>query len=1202
MIDNFKVNALKEQVSAVFDKKTNSYRSDDVIQAELDWNYSLFVALFLSKSIPSLQLNRSTLEKEVSEYNQKYSAAITIEALQGKQWIRFIFGNVEIPRALFWFCKDIKAKQDIDEKYLSFFEELRFIGVLYTKYGYSDSRPFKILKKDFAEIYNRFSFLYPKLPAKEKMLEMFKFKESSEVYLYKPFYFRSACSSKIAAHLWNLLDNVDIEEKIKKWLILLQQFFINDVLNCLPTNQSFLYSENIINLLLQESDVVYEPKVELNKVFTDSHNIGHSDIEIFFKQDINDFHYPDTDNYLLLWNSFDRNFYIDIYSQECREQYSKILFSVLNVTDERSVKYISKILSAEKKVPFLFFQTIFYLERNNVALLLNFIDEKDYGVIFYFEFIKKCFEELNNPQKKIMYSTIINILRDSVDLLIATNVKKNNTEIEQFIYILIYFIRFRFSTDRREFLQKKKRELYIYAIEKLGEFFKSKELISKQSELINLFFHIKDDFLPVCNYQDSIGIKQFAFLFNLIKFNGMVDNSANQIKLFDRMEQLYIQDFLKSEKMFCIDEYVQIEDFQWNKLINYLEESNRLESFCLSIFNYLNFSDSEKDDYDQLRTNADKLRLHLKILCISYQQNFSVCRVSERLESYILKILSHSFTDDKELKKISIFSSLYENHFIGEVNTSIFPLVITIMNNCSAENRNNFLSLLENEGNFPLLFKTYNLLAHSDDKKNLEKFIKSKDFSNRLEEIYSVPDFITVATDVINSRLNDSFSALIVNQLIKIMRDKANTGYISQYTYITEELKLYQLYKNNDKDSVLNYVFPYEDKTQQFKTFYNNLIAEKLFYLALFDLDDKKDSACKKLKKLCLDYPENLKYRMYLIYVEACDCEGNEKSSIRKKYLKEIDELLEKDIVNKGVLLITKLHLLVLDGQIEKAVLFFDSLDYEYKIDISFVQILIVPLLEEGMYKKAVEFFHNIDSTFYEDAEYRKLQKLITTDDYLVTLKQNYSEILNLSDEERYKVLPNKINKHCNDLGLYILNEINIALNKTLKKIDLIKKNDRANLSEDNISDLLELEINARLSMLDYKLENQDRSGVSLSRINAGEIDLEINFNDFSIIIEAVKFSSGPAKRKQHIEKTFNYDPSKKFIYDLIYYDETGTFEDAWINMLEDIKNASYPKGYEIESIEDMQSNNAGIKMVKSQHNNGLIFYHIMGNFRYTET
>lgn len=1202
MIDNYKVNALKEQVSAVFDKKTNSYRSDDVIQAELDWNYSLFVAVFLSKSIPSLQLNRSTLEKEVSEYNQKYSAAISIEALKGKQWIRFIFGNVEIPHSLFWFCKDIKEKQDVDEKYLSFFEELRFIGVLYTKYGYSDSRPFKILKKDFAEIYNRFSFLYPKLPAKEKMLEMFKFEESSEVYLYEPFYFRSACSSKIAAHLWNLLDNVDIEEKIKKWLILLRQFFINDVLNYLPTNQRFLYSENIINLLLKESDIVYEPKVELNKVFTDSHSVGRSDIENFIKKDINEFRYPDTDNYLLLWNFFDRNFYIDVYSQGCREQYSKILFSLLNANDENSIKYISEILSVEKKIPFLFFQVIFYLKHNNVALLLNFIDEKDYGVIFYFEFVKKCFEELNNPQKKIMYSSILNILRESVDLLIEANCKENITKIEQFVYILIYFIRFRFSSDRRKYLRERKRELYVYAMKKLGECFKSIKSALKGSELLNFFIQMKDEFLPVCNSQNYIGIEQFACLFNLVDFNSEDGDVIYQKEVFDKIEQLYIQNFLKSEKMFCIDEYVQIEDFHWNKLINYLEESNRLESFCLSIFSYLNFSESGKNDYDRLRTNADKLRLHLKILCISYQQNFNVGRVSESLESCILKILCHSFTDDNELKKISIFSTLYENHFIDEVNTSVFPLVITIMNNFSTKNRNMFLSLLKDEGNFSLLFKTYNLLAHSEDKKHLEKFIKSKDFSNRLEEIYSIPDFIAVAADVINSRLNDSFSALIVNQLIKIMRDKANTGYISQYTYITEELKLYQLYKNNDKDSVLNYVFPYEDKTQQFKTCYNNLIAEKIFYLALFDLDDKKDSAYMKLKKLCLDYPENLKYRMYLIYVEACDCEGNDKSSIRKNYLKEIDELLEKDIVNKGILLIAKLHLLVFDGQIEKAVFFFDSLDYEYKIDIVFVRILLEPLLKKEMYKKAVELFHNIDSTFYEDTEYKKLQKLITTDAYVATLKQSYGEILNLSDDERYKVLPNKVNKHCNDLGVYILNEINMALNKTLKKIDLIRKIDRANLSEDNISDLMELEINARLSMLNYKLENQNRSGVSSSGINAGEIDLEINFNDFSIIIEAVKYGLGSAKRRQHIEKPFNYDPSRKFIYDLIYYNETGSFDDAWLNVLDDIKNASYPKGYEIKSLEDMQSNNAGVKMVKIQHNNGLTFYHIMGNFRYTGT
>ena len=114
--------------------------------------------------------------------------------------------------------------------------------------------------------------------------------------------------------------------------------------------------------------------------------------------------------------------------------------------------------------------------------------------------------------------------------------------------------------------------------------------------------------------------------------------------------------------------------------------------------------------------------------------------------------------------------------------------------------------------------------------------------------------------------------------------------------------------------------------------------------------------------------------------------------------------------------------------------------------------------------------------------------------------------------------------------------------------------------------------------------------------------DEEINFNDFSIVIEAVKYSSGSAKRKQHIEKTFNYDPSRKFIYDLIYFDGTESFYDAWNNVLDDINNASYPVGYEKKSFEELNSNNNGIKIAKSYHNNDLIFYHIMGNFKYIGT
>ena len=199
------------------------------------------------------------------------------------------------------------------------------------------------------------------------------------------------------------------------------------------------------------------------------------------------------------------------------------------------------------------------------------------------------------------------------------------------------------------------------------------------------------------------------------------------------------------------------------------------------------------------------------------------------------------------------------------------------------------------------------------------------------------------------------------------------------------------------------------------------------------------------------------------------------------------------------------------------------------KTDIDFSYLIIKGLLENNQYETALEIFNSINSRFIETKEYNDLKSLLPINQLLPELQSSYSKILTvLSPEKRFKVLPASINEHNQDLGKYILNEIKWALHRTLKKIDLIQKISAANLSEDNISDLLELEINGRLFMLGYKLENQDRSGKSSK--NAGEVDLEINFNDFSIVIEAMKYTCGTTKRKQHIEKTFKYDPSIKYI------------------------------------------------------------------------
>ena len=152
---------------------------------------------------------------------------------------------------------------------------------------------------------------------------------------------------------------------------------------------------------------------------------------------------------------------------------------------------------------------------------------------------------------------------------------------------------------------------------------------------------------------------------------------------------------------------------------------------------------------------------------------------------------------------------------------------------------------------------------------------------------------------------------------------------------------------------------------------------------------------------------------------------------------------------------------------------------------------------------------------------------------------------------------------------------------------------------EDDITDLLELQINGRLSMLGYKLDNQSRCGKSTSGKNAGEIDLKMDLGDFSIMIEAVKYSRGSEDRKTHIEKIFNYDSSRKYFYNLIYFDSDANFNESWNTVKEEIQEAKYPSDYELKTIEDLDSDNQNIKIARSEHNGGLIYYHIMGNFRY---
>lgn len=148
--------------------------------------------------------------------------------------------------------------------------------------------------------------------------------------------------------------------------------------------------------------------------------------------------------------------------------------------------------------------------------------------------------------------------------------------------------------------------------------------------------------------------------------------------------------------------------------------------------------------------------------------------------------------------------------------------------------------------------------------------------------------------------------------------------------------------------------------------------------------------------------------------------------------------------------------------------------------------------------------------------------------------------------------------------------------------------------------------MNARLTMLNYKLDEQNRSGKSSNGINAGELDLSIDLGCSSAVIEALncKWSNDI---KFHIEKTFKYDPSNTLLINLMYYDgKNENFDTNWDsikNSITDSKTITYPANYAYRSNQDMSNTfkNNGLRVLKCEHDGGLSFYHILVNFNYID-
>lgn len=1201
MIQYYETRNLKEIAKALLLDNNTSHISTEE-NTDLFWNESLFVAKVLLKSVQLLPFNSKILDSEITEYNKINNKQIDKRKLEENYWIRYIFNEIRIPHLVFSFSKELylEPKKRTEYKDLQDLDELIFMGYLANKYGYLDSKQYVIKISDFDNLYNQFKNFYSKIPSKTDLITRYQLKQKDGSYEFVTSQFQHFPFIN-----WSMIYILDyftqesssIEMNIQKFCIFCESFGTSDFIKCLNLKKQKDFSKAALQLLLQEDDlIITNSQQEYKKLICDLQYFScyKNDIFLNIQDPLFSIDYKD---YFLMWLSDKtKNLGFELLSQSCREVTIFPLYSLLNNTDY--FENIKTLLSDKSTRPYLFFQVLYFLRSRHPEYLIDFITEENYGLAFYITFVDLCIEKLLEPKKQLLETAIVSLVKELIKLFIHQNFNTYPFNYKLFSRILLWICNYNLMNDKRSNVIRIKKEIYNYHLELLKESIKTEKNKSGYELLINNFREEKDIFFP---NKHNINISQFSYLFNLLEIAKVQNNNEFLSLITDEINSLCKSNVLNSNKLFLTYEYKQIEYFDWNYFYKTLIDKNEIDKFNQQIIDAFIISNkSELSEFDMNHTNADRYKFFLKTICLAFRCSDSDYK--EILERIIVHLLNYCFIDDNENRKINIFSTLYESSYLEDTNTSLFPLVVDCCNSFSPENQNTFIESVLNNGNFTLLFKSYNLILFKDGRERIEQFVKHKDFSSKIEEIYSIPDFISVVTEVTNSHLNEEFENLLFSELERIISEKAKGGYISNYTYQAELLHLYHLFKIKDIDKLKNYTFPYKDDTRRYSEYKKLLESEKQFYLAYIDLiNDKYQDSYNKFVILNRNNPENLKYKSYKLYVQTYLWTSKENKKEITNSINTISDYLKENSNEKEILLFTKLKLYIQNEQIEDALYFYQTLNKDLRSDIDFASLIIEALVTKNDNQNAFKIYNEINPCFFNTNQYKEISKLLPSNLLVNTLQSEYLQILGMPSETRFCILPGIINQHNYDIGLYFVNEIKHALNKTLKKIDLVEKISENHLSEDNISDLLELEINGRLSMLNYKLDNQDRSGKSASGINSGEIDLEINFNDFSIVIEAIKYSSGATKRKEHIEKLFNYDPSRRYLYNLIYFDDTVDFNTSWNTVLSEIEHANYNTGYERIETNEIPSNNNSIKMAVSKHKGNLTYYHIMANFFYTK-
>lgn len=1170
---------------------------------DFSWNPTLFFAKIILASQNHTALTETAIHTEIVEYNQAKGTNVSLDYLLNRFWLRNVLGQIKIAGAvlrLFLDDKIVEIPKEIKDDELV--ENFLFMEFLVKKYKYEDSRTCEISSEVFDSIYIGFKNFYPQMSELDTLLQEYSITKEEDKYVFVLWRLelkvdKGFLSSYILYSLFQIRDSSQDAKSLKEWLIATKFIFCPEAFESLSEWHKERFIKTALELLKNEYDL--EDGRE-NEKFLLNEDLSfcsfYSAKDIILRNGLSDYTIESKEPFVQ-WLKFfsNRERGVDLLDFSIREDCVKLLQSLL-IYAIKNPRVIDVLDLFENK-SYLLYQTIFYLIRFNPTHLLAFIDDKRYGLFFFCSFIILCEDSF---KKKFADEHIPFKLVDKYAILFCEKNLICKENYHDASLLLVFLIEGMYNS--------KWPFLYRNVYEKVcsSPIFK-KPTKSCVAAALDCFEKNAKDIWTQRIWQ--IKISEFKYLF----FFYIKAESFEKKQCFDLIKTLYENSVLKNEKFNYWREWNEIDSFEWGVFFNQLYELDELKVFCLDIFNYLNFDESESD-FDKKYSGPKKLRLHLKLLCTVYSEwrKYESNEKAERLEECIVIILQNCFVNKIESKKIAIFDLLYESNLGFDFSTELFPQVIDVLKSFSEPNRKKVLLAMSKGDDLRLMTKTYNLMDDEED----QRFLKGlMDFSTDVEKSISFfDDYISFLQDLYNSHINNEFADKLFEKLDSSIKNRAKGLIIAPFVLNAQILKLYSLFWHDNQMGLLEYKCPYKDPDGRYKEGLISLENERYFLLTrMYMKNGKNEEAQKNVKKIrCQDSDYfALKYKSFALYISVF---YSKNSCNYAELLKQCDSLIRvtknkigenKKISYEGLqyLYYAKASLLEKIGDCDKLYQFYNSVENNYHTKLDFAKPVATCLLNKGRNIEAFKVCNAIRPSEKEKTEYEKLKKSIPAEDEISRLASSYREIICLSKEDRFKVLPDVVCKHRENVGSFVIHSVYFCLEKILRKIKTLKL-----LPEDNKTDLIQITLEAYLKTLNYENDkDQPHRGLSSSKKQAGELDFVLDFDTYSVVFEAVRCDSFNQNVRKHILKIFHYDSSKRIFVNLLYYEGNNSdFLNHWEIITQKTSNNSdvvYPHNFKCLSCKDISNEfgNASIKVLKNTHENELEFYHIFVNLSYAD-